>query len=105
MGPTCIPTQFLQICNTHGSASIDPIEDLQDLILYTKKRIWSAKDPYTSRKIMWVDVGLCHKKLSELQKIYTEFITVRQSSKHTVEFWKMFHELPAEFLDVYTEVK
>ena len=69
MGPTCIPTQFLQICNTHRSASIDPIEDIEDLILYTKKRISSAKDPYTSREIMWVDVGLCHKKLSELQKI------------------------------------
>ena len=105
MCPNCIPSQFLQICNTHGSASIDPIEDIEDLILYTKKRIWSAKDPYTPREIMWVDVGLCHKKLSELQKIYREFITVRQSSKHTVEFWKMFHELVAEFLDIYTEVK
>ena len=70
MCPTCIPTQFLQICNTHGSASIDPIEDIEDLILYTKKRIWSAKDPYTSREIMWVDVGLCHKKLSELQNLF-----------------------------------
>ena len=40
MCPTCIPTQFLQFGNnTHGSASIDPIEDIEDLILYTKKGI------------------------------------------------------------------
>ena len=84
MGPTCIPTQFLQICNTHRSASIDPIEDIEDLILYTKKRISSAKDPYTSREIMWVDVGLCHKKLSELQKINGMTIAQKKSMPHTL---------------------
>ena len=87
MCPTCIPNQFLQICNTHhGSTSIDLIEDMEDLILDTKKRIGSAKDPYTSGEIKREDVGLCHKNLRELQKIYTEFNTVRQTSKHTVEF-------------------
>ena len=86
MGPTCIPTQFLQICNTHRSASIDPIEDIEDLILYTKKRIWSAKDPYTSREIMWVDVGLYHKKLSELQKINGMTIIAQKKidASHTI---------------------
>ena len=85
MGPTCIPTQFLQICNTHRSASIDPIEDIEDLILYTKKRISSAKDPYTSREIMWVDVGLCHKKLSELQKINGMTIAQKKiDASHTI---------------------
>ena len=48
---------------------------------------------------------MCHKNLRELEKIYTEFNTVRQISKHTVEFRKMFHERVVEFLDVYTEVK
>ena len=48
MCPSCIAIQFLQICNTHhGSASIDLIEDMEDLILDTKKRIGSANDPYT----------------------------------------------------------
>ena len=86
-------------------SSIDLIEDMEDLILDTKKRIGSAIDPYTSGEIKREDVWLCHKNLRELEKIYTEFNTVRQISKHKVEFRKMFHERVIEFLDVYTEVK
>ena len=81
-------------------SSISLIEDMEDLILDTKKRIGSAKDPYTSGEIKREDVWLCHKNLRELEKIYTEFNTVRQTSKHTVEFWKMFNDWVVKFLDV-----
>ena len=85
-------------------SSLSLIEDMEDLILDTEKRIGSAIDPYTSGEIKREDVGLCLKNMSELQKIYTEFNTVRRSRKHTVEFWKMFHERVVGFLDVYTEI-
>ena len=53
--------------------SLELIEDMEDLILDTKKRLITAKDVKTSNEIKREDVTLCHKILKELDKISNEF--------------------------------
>ena len=62
--------------------SLELVEDMEDLILDTKKRLISANDVNTSNEIKREDVDLCHKNLKELEKISKEFTTVREISKH-----------------------
>ena len=87
------------------ASSIALLEDMEDLLEDTKKRLVSARDVYTSNEVKEDDIVLCHKNMKEFDSIFSEFMTVREISKHTVEMRKKFHEIVLKKLDLYPELE
>ena len=86
-------------------STVSLIEDVEDLIFDTRKRIISCKDPYTSMEIVNEDVILSRKNLKEMGKIFVELTVVRQIMKNTREVHLMFSKVLIEYLEVQKEVK
>ena len=55
------PVYIIFLRRTMEGGSLELIEDMEDLILDTKKRLISAKDVNTSNQIKREDVTLCYK--------------------------------------------
>ena len=86
-------------------STISILEDAEDLIFDTRKRITSSKDPYTSSEIVHEDLILSKKNLKEIEKIYVELTEKRQIMEHARELKLKFANVLNEFLEVQHEVK
>ena len=74
------------------------LEDAEDLMVDTKKRMESSSDAYTSFEIVEGDLILVKKNLKEFEKIYSELMIVRTRIKHKPEIYERFIAVTNEYL-------
>ena len=60
------------------TSTLSLLEDAEDLMVDTRKRIISSNDVYTSFEIVREDLTLAMKNLKEFRKIYTTLMVVNE---------------------------
>ena len=86
-------------------STLDLLEDAEDLMFDTGKRLGSCVDLGSSLEIRGEDLTLAKKKHERNEKIYEELMIIRQIWQHSSELQAKFEEVTNEYLGLVKQVK
>ena len=86
-------------------STLELLEDAEDLMVDTRKRIGSCVDLETSLEVRGEDLTLAKKNMKEFEKIYVELMESRKIRQNTPEMQSKFQEVTNDYLMLQHKVK
>lgn len=86
-------------------STLDLLEDAEDLMFDTRKRLGSCVDLEASLEIRGEDLTLAKKNMKEFEKINAELMVTRKIRQNTPEMQCIFEEVTNDYLILEPKVK
>ena len=86
-------------------STLQLLEDAEDLMVDTRKRLGSCVDLETSLEVRGEDLTLAKKNMKEFEKIYVELMVTRKIRQNTPEIQRKFEEVTNDYLLLEDKLK